>query len=156
MFRLSKKGLEFVQSEMKRYETKRSAIIPALYCAQNENDGWISQDVIAHLSEVMELPASQIHEVFEFYTMFNKRPVGKNHVQVCCNISCAMNGGRELADHILKEFSVNENEVTSDGKLSVSRVECLGSCGTAPMMQVNDDYYENLTPERAVEILKDL
>lgn len=156
MFKLSKKGMELVQAEMKRYETKYSAIIPALYCAQKENGGWINNDVIEHLSEIMQISSSKINEVFHFYTLFNKSPIGKYHVQVCCNISCSMNGGRELAEHILKTFNISEGELTSDGKLSLTKVECLGSCGTAPMMQVNETYYENLTPEKAVQILKEL
>ena len=154
MFQLSPEGLKEVQKEMKRYETKESAIIPALYVAQKENKGWVSDDVISHLSQVMEIPASRINEVFRFYTMFNQKPVGKNHVQVCTNISCALNGGRELAKHICKELKVGFDQVTEDGRFTVSKVECLGSCGTAPMMQVNDKYYENLTPESAMNILR--
>ena len=154
MFKLSDQGLKEVQAELKRYETKESAIIPSLYVAQKENNGWISDDVIAHLSSVMDIPAARINEVFKFYTMFNQKPVGKHHVQVCTNISCAVNGGRELADHICKELGVGFNEVTKDGRFSVSHVECLGSCGTAPMMQVNDDYYENLTNESAMNTLR--
>ena len=155
MFKLSDEGLEFVKKELQRYETKRSAIIPCLYKVQEENNGWISDECIAYLSEVMKLPESWINEVFHFYTMFNKKPVGKLHVQVCNNISCCMNGGRELADYIEKKFDVATGEVSADGKVSVSRVECLGSCGTAPMMQVNDQYFENLTPESAVQLLKE-
>jgi NADH-quinone oxidoreductase subunit E len=156
MFQLSPEGLKEVQKEMKRYEIVESAIIPALYVAQKENKGWISDEVISHLSQVMSIPASRINEVFRFYTMFNQKPVGKNHVQVCTNISCALNGGRELAKHICKELKVGFDQVTEDGRFTVSKVECLGSCGTAPMMQVNDRYYENLTPESAMNILRGL
>ncbi len=154
MFELSSEGLSKVKSELTRYEDKMSAIIPALYVAQKENKGWISEEVIGHLSKVMDIPASRINEVFKFYTMFNQKPVGKHHVQVCTTLSCAINEGRELADHICKELKVQYNQVTEDGKFSVSRVECLGSCGTAPMMMVNDTYHENLTPEMAMNILR--
>lgn len=154
MFQLSQQGLEKVKSELKRYEVKESAIIPALYVAQKENSGWISDEVIHHLSKVMDIPESRITEVFKFYTMFNQEKVGKYHVQVCTNISCALNGGRELAAHICKELKVKLNQVTEDARFTVSRVECLGSCGTAPMMQVNEDYHENLTPESAMNILR--
>lgn len=154
MFELSSEGLAKVKKELVRYEDKMSAIIPALYLAQKENNGWINEDVISHLSKVMDIPESRINEVFKFYTMFNQKPVGKHHVQVCTNISCAVNGGRELADHISKELKVGHGQVTEDGKFSVSRVECLGSCGTAPMMQVNETYHENLTPEMAMNILR--
>lgn len=154
MFQLSQEGLEKVRGELKRYETKESAIIPSLYIAQKENKGWISAEVITYLSKVMEIPEARINEVFKFYTMFNQKPVGKYHVQVCTNISCALEGGRELAQHICRELKTDLDHVTEDGRFTVSRVECLGSCGTAPMMQVNDKYYENLTPESAMNTLR--
>ena len=154
MFQLSSEGLNAVKNELSRYETKESAIIPSLYIAQKENSGWVSKDVIHHLSTVMKIPESKINEVFQFYTMFNQQPVGKYHVQVCVNISCALEGGRELANHICDELKVKAGEITEDKRFTVNRVECLGSCGTAPMMQVNDKYYENLTPESAMNILR--
>jgi NADH-quinone oxidoreductase subunit E len=154
MFQLSKEGLSKIKSELARYEDKMSAIIPALYVAQKENSGWVSDEVIHHLSSVMEIPTSRINEVFKFYSMFNQKPVGKYHVQVCTTLSCAVNEGRELADHICKELKVGYGQVTEDGKYSVSRVECLGSCGTAPMMSVNETYFENLTPESAMNVLR--
>lgn len=154
MFKLSKAGEEFVKKELARYEDRRSAIIPALFCAQEENGGWVSAEVIASLSQLMDLPVAWIEEVFTFYTMFNKNPVGRHHIQVCCNISCSMNGGRELAEHICKTFEIKEGDVSSDGRFYVSRVECLGACDKAPMMQVNDVYHEGLTPKSAVEILQ--
>lgn len=153
-FQLSAEGLAEVKKELARYEIKDSAIIPALYVAQKENKGFITTAVIHHLGQVMDIPVSKINEVFKFYTMFNQVPVGKHHVQVCTNISCALEGGRELASHICHELGVKLGEVTSDGRFSVSRVECLGSCGTAPMMQVNDKYYESLTPESAMNTLR--
>lgn len=154
MFSLSKAGEEFIKKELARYEDRRSAIIPALFRAQEENGGWVSAEVIVHLSQVMDLPVAWIEEVFTFYTMFNKHPVGRHHVQVCCNISCSMNGGRELAEHICKTFQMDEGEVSKDGRFYVSRVECLGACDKAPMMQVNDVYHEGLTQESAVELLQ--
>lgn len=153
-FQLSAEGLATVKKELARYEIIDSAIIPALYVAQKENKGYITTDVIHHLSEVMGIPVSKINEVFKFYTMFNQQPVGKHHVQVCTNISCALEGGRELTSHICHELGVKLDQITTDGRFSVSRVECLGSCGTAPMMQVNNKYYENLTPESAMNILR--
>ncbi len=154
MFKLSEEGLAQVKKELSRYEAKESAIIPSLYVAQKENKGWINADVIRHLSQVMEIPESKINEVFKFYTMFNQKPVGKYHVQVCANISCALEGGRELANHLCHELNVGLDQVTTDGRFTVSRVECLGSCGTAPMMQVNDAYYEKLTPDTAMNLLR--
>ena len=104
----------------------------------------------------MKLPEAQINEVLYFYTMFNKTPVGKFHIQVCTNISCAMNGGRELTKALCKHFGVNEGQMSADGKVTITKVECLGSCGTAPMMQVNDSYIENLTPDIAIRKLKEM
>lgn len=156
MFELSSEGLTEIKNELARYETKQSAIIPALYVAQKENKGWINESVIKTLAQVMDIPEAQINEVFKFYTMFNQKPVGKYHIQVCGTLSCHINGSQDLIDFLTKSFQVNLNEVTDDGRYSVSRVECLGSCGTAPMMQVNEDYYENLTPESALAILRGL
>lgn len=154
MFTLSETGLTEVKKELARYEAKESAIIPSLYIAQKENNGFITPDMIRHLSQVMDIPEARINEVFKFYTMFNQKPVGKYHVQVCTNISCALEGGREMANHICHELGVKLNEVTADGRFTVSKVECLGSCGTAPMMQVNDTYHEKLTPDTAMNLLR--
>ena len=156
MFELSSEGKEFVKKELARYETKESAIIPSLYRVQKENNGWVSVDAIAHLSQLMDIPEARINEVFHFYTMFNKEPVGKYHVQVCCNVACAMAGTREITDTFLDEYGVEEGQMTSDGKFTFTRVECLGACDKAPMMQINEDYYEDLTPESARKLLKDL
>lgn len=156
MFQLSSEGLVQVKKELTRYESKDSAIIPALYIAQKENKGWVSKEVIHHLAQVMDIPESKITEVFSFYTMFNKAPVGKHHVQVCTTLSCALNGGRELAQYLCENLKVKIGEITEDHRFTISQVECLGSCGTAPMMQINDKYYENLTPESAMNILREL
>lgn len=155
-FQLSAEGQAKVLSELKRYEAIESAIIPALYVAQKENKGWINSDVIRHLSQLMGIAESKINEVFKFYTMFNQKPVGRHHVQVCGTLSCHVNGAADLMKHICRELKVEMNEVTRDGKFTVSRVECLGSCGTAPMMQIGEKYHENLTPESAMNILRGL
>jgi NADH-quinone oxidoreductase subunit E len=153
MFQLSKEGIEYVKKEMTRYESKQSAVIPALWRAQSENKGWISPEVIDSLAQIMDIPRAQIQEVATFYTMFNKKPIGRHHVQVCTNISCAMAGGRELVDHICKKLNVEMGEITSDGRFTVSHAECLGSCGTAPMAQIDDNYYESLNNDKIETIL---
>lgn len=155
MFTLSKEGEEFVKSELTRYETPYSAIIPSLFRVQSEKN-WVPPEAVPYLSRVMKLPEAHINEVLYFYTMFNKEPVGKLHVQVCANISCSMNGGRELAKALCKHYKVEEGAVSADGKITVTRVECLGSCDTAPMMQVNDRYLEKLTPEIAIRKLSEM
>ncbi len=154
MFQLTNDGKEKVLSELKRYESKQSAVLPALYIAQKENNGFINAEVIKELSKVMDIPESQINEVFTFYTMYNKKAIGKYHVQVCRTLSCMLNGAKELTSHLCHELNVKLDQVTTDGRFTVSEVECLGSCGTAPMMQIGDKYYENLTPESAMNLLR--
>ena len=158
MFQLSADGLKYVKNELTRYEVKQSAIIRCLYKAQDENGGWVSPEVIRHLSEVMEIPAAQIEEVATFYTMFNKTPVGKNHIQVCVTLTCGMLGGRELCDSMMKEAGCKkQGDVSPDGLFTFSKVECLGSCDTAPMIQVNrDSYIENLNTEKGLQLVRDL
>ncbi len=156
MFKISDETAQFIKSEMNRYETKRSAIIPSLFRVQKDHGGWVSPECVEALSQFMDIPSAWIQEVLNFYTMFNTQPVGKVHVQVCTNISCAMNGGRELTYHICQKYGVKLGEVSKDGFIKVSQVECLASCDTAPMMQVNDDYHENLTHEKAVELLESM
>ena len=155
MFELSKNSTDLINKELSRYETKYSAIIPSLFIIQKEK-GWVAPEAVNHLAKMSGIPEAHINEVRQFYTMFNQEPVGKLHVQVCTNISCSMNGGRELADHICRHYKTKLGEVSPDGKVTVSRVECLGSCDTAPMMQVNDKYVENMTPEKAVQALKEM
>ena len=154
MFELSGEAKQQVLSELKRYESKESAVLPALYIAQRDNKGFINAEVIKALSNVMDIPESHINEVFTFYTMYNKQPIGKYHVQVCRTLSCMLNGAKDLTNHLCHELGVKLGEVTKDGRFTVSEAECLGSCGTAPMMQINDRYYENLTPESAMNLLR--
>jgi len=160
MFQLSNEAKEQVLNELKRYESKQSAVLPALYIGQKDNQGYISPGVIKALSQVMEIPESQINEVFTFYTMYNKDKVGKHHIQVCRTLSCMLNGAQELTEHLCNELNVKLGEVTRDGKFTVTEAECLGSCGTAPMMQITsldtDKYYENLNPESAMNIVRAL
>lgn len=157
-FKLSPAGLDYVKNELKRYESKQSAIIRCLYKAQDENNGWVSPAVIEHLSEVMQIPAAQIEEVSTFYTMFNKKPVGKFHIQVCCTLTCGMMGGRELCDAMMKEAGCKTmGDVSADGLFTFSKVECLGSCDTAPMLQINrDPYTESLNFEKGLQLVREL
>lgn len=156
MFQLSDEGKQKVLSELKRYESKQSAVLPALYIAQKENKGHVNAEVIKELSKVMEISEAHINEVCTFYTMYNKEPIGTHHIQVCRTLSCMLNGAKELSEHICSELHVHLGEKTKDGKFTVTEVECLGSCGTAPMMQIGDKYYENLTHESAMNIIRTL
>jgi NADH-quinone oxidoreductase subunit E len=158
MFKLSDEGLKYVKSELTRYESKQSAIIRCLYRGQDENGGWVSPGVIAALSTAMDIPAAQIEEVATFYTMFNKQPVGKYHIQVCCTLTCGMLGGRELTDAMMKEAGCKTyGDVSPDGLFTFNKVECLGSCDTAPMLQINrDPYTEGLNTEKGLALVREL
>ena len=155
-FTLSKEGVDLVQREMSRYETKLSCLIPCLYRIQKEK-GWISPLAVSWLSKQTDIPESHIQEVALFYTLFNKKPVGKFHIQVCCNVSCCLQGARDLLKQICSSFQVKEGETSADGNWTVSRVECLGACDLAPVIQVNDrDYLGKLKGDRAVQVLRNL
>ena len=154
-FTLSEEGVALIKKEMGRYETKLSCLIPCLYQIQKEK-GWISSKAVRWLSEQTSIPESHIQEVLMFYTLFNKKPVGKFHIQVCCNVSCFMQGGPELVKRICEAFQIKEGEVSADGNWTVSRVECLGACDLAPAIQVGDRYLGKLKGERAIHVLRGL
>lgn len=131
---------------VKRYPSSKSAVMPALYVAQAEL-GWITPEAIAWVADRLSLPPSHVYEVASFYTMYYKRPVGKYHIQVCRTLSCALCGAAKLTEYLRSRLRLKPHEIGSDGMWSFEEVECLGSCGTAPMVQINDVYFENLTPE---------
>jgi len=135
-----------------RYPVKRAAIMPTLWLAQEEF-GWLSHEVLEYVAGLLELSPAFTASVASFYTMYYKQPVGAHHVQVCTNLSCALVGADRIVDCLRKRLGIEVGETTADKKFSLSVVECLASCGTAPMMQINDDYWENLTPERTLEII---
>ncbi len=153
---LSEESKKFVKTELERYEDKYSAIIPCLYRIQEENDGWVSTDAVEYLSKLMDIPEAHINEVLEFYTMFNKKPVGKYHIQVCCNLTCSMFKARELTEDLCSQLDVKEGEVTADGRFTITRVECLGSCDNAPAVQINEKYYDRVNPDKIKKILQSL
>jgi NADH-quinone oxidoreductase E subunit len=135
-----------------RYPVKRAALLPTLWLAQ-EQWGYLSLEAMEYVAERLELKPAFVGSVASFYTMYYKRPMGRHHVQVCTNLSCALVGSDRIVDCLRNRLGIDVGETTADGKFSLSEVECLASCGTAPMMQINDDYWENLTPERTLEII---
>jgi NADH-quinone oxidoreductase E subunit len=135
-----------------RYPVKRAAIMPTLWLAQ-EQFGFLSLEVLEYVAGLLELSPAYVASVASFYTMYYKRPMGQHHVQVCTNLSCALLGAGRIVDCLRQRLGIEVGGTTPDNRFSLSEVECLGSCGTAPMMQVNDDYWENLTPERTLEIV---
>ena len=140
---------------LKRYPDKNSAMLPVLHLAQDEFKV-LSDDVIEYLSDIIDFSPAYIKGVVTFYKLFNTKPVGKYHIQLCTNISCSLLGSEDILAYLKEKLGLNEGEVSSDGKFSLTTVECLGSCGTAPVMQINDTYYENLTKEKVDEILRKL
>jgi NADH-quinone oxidoreductase E subunit len=140
------------QSIVVRYPVRRAALLPTLWLAQ-EQFGHLSLEVMEYVAERLELHPAFVGSVASFYTMFYKRPMGRHHVQVCTNLSCALVGSDRIVDCLRRRLGIDVGQTTGDGQFSLSEVECLASCGTAPMMQINDDYWENLTPERTIEII---
>jgi len=145
--------LKTVEKHISKYPTKMSAIMPVLWMVQ-EKEGWISTDNMKYVGQLLELPYEHVLGVATFYTMYFKKPVGKYHLQICTNVSCMLCGGTELFKYVSDKLGIKNKEVTSDGVFSIEEVECLGSCGTAPMLQVNNkEYYENLTLPQVDELI---
>ena len=138
------------------YPDPQSALLSALYLAQQDYGGWLPEGAFDEVATVMEHPATLVASAASFYTMLNRKPVGHHLVQVCTNISCSLLGGGHLLDHISRKLGISPGATTEDGKFTLLAVECLGSCGTAPMMQVDEEYYENLTGEKVDQILEGL
>ncbi len=136
-----------------QYPQSRSAIMPLLYIAQDEL-GYISQEAVEWVAEKLSMPAVQVWEVATFYTMYYKKPVGKYHFQVCRTLPCALRGAKMVSEYLHKKFGLQPGEVSSDGLWSFEEVECLGSCGTAPMCQINDVFFENLTEAKLDTIIE--
>jgi NADH-quinone oxidoreductase E subunit len=135
-----------------RYPVRRAAVMPTLWLAQREF-GYLSQDVMTYLAEILQLSPAFVASVASFYTMYYKRPMGKFHVQVCTNLSCTLLGANDIVGCLKHRLGIDLGDTDAAHTFSLSQVECLGSCGTAPMMQINDDFWENLTPERTLEII---
>jgi len=137
------------------YETNLSALIPALHVAQGEQ-GWLSEETQAEVATLLEITPQAVREVVSFYTMFHQKPVGKYLLQVCRNLSCSLRGGHRLQRQIEERLGIQDRETTQDGRFTLESVECLGSCGTAPVLMVNDRYHENVTPQEIDRLLTEL
>lgn len=133
------------------YPNKDALLLPALHAAQKEKT-WLSDETMEEVGKFLGLPKTRVVEVASFYHMFNKKPVGKTHLQFCNNIACWLRGSEELIHQAEQKLGIKLGETTKDGRFTITEVECLGSCGTAPVCQVNEDYHENLD-ESAVKRL---
>ena len=130
-----------------------SAVIPLLDLAQRQNGGWLSSEVIEYVASYLDMAPIRAHEVATFYSMFNLKPVGKYFVQVCRTTPCWLRGSDELTNTCRRKLGIEIGETSDDGMFSLVEVECLGACVNAPMVQINDDYYEDLTPENFEKVL---
>ena len=132
-----------------------SLVLPCLRRIQ-EDRGYVADSDIEELAAYLGVPQIQIEEVLSFYTMFRRKPIGRWHLQMCHNVSCSMRGAETLLSYVERKIGVAPGQTSPDGRFTLSTVECLGSCGTAPMMMVNEAYHENLTPEKLDQLLEGL
>jgi len=152
---LSEQAKQSIRAALEKYGNKRSAVMDALRIAQHENGGHVVKRDMEEIAAILEMQPVEVNAAAAFYTMYNiDKPVGKHHIQVCRNISCSLMGAEHIIKHLERTLGIKTGETTPDHRFTLSTVECLGSCGTAPMMQVNDDYYENLTEAKIEELLK--
>ncbi len=140
---------------IQKYPMKRSALIPALWLAQKQN-GCITSAVMQHVAEIFDVSPMEVWGIVSFYNMLKTRPIGEYHFQVCNNLSCALMGAGPLLKHLKKRLGVEVGETREDGMFSIEAMECLGACGGAPCVQINEDYFERMTPEIIDEIVSAL
>jgi NADH-quinone oxidoreductase subunit E len=152
-FSLSDEGKARLEDLLSLYPDRRAAVLPILHLVQSEH-GYVPDEAIPYVAERVGLSPAHVEGVATFYTMFERRPRGKHHLQICRNLSCSLMGAETLVAHVSAKLGILPGETTPDGMFTLSVVECLGSCGTAPVMQVGDEYHENLTVE-AVDALID-
>ena len=154
-FKFTQENLNRIEAEIKKYPVRKPAVMAALYIAQEQN-GYISNEVIKEVASLLEMTSEEVLGVVTFYTMYFQKPMSKNHIQVCTNVSCMLRGGYDIWNQVKEKLGVDNMGVTADGNFSLEEVECMGSCGTAPMLAVNEDYYENLTKEKVEELINSL
>ena len=151
-FKFTEENLKRIENEIRKYPNKQPAVMAALWIAQEQN-GWISVEVMKEVAAVLDMTAEDVLGIVTFYTMYHQKPMGKYHVQVCTNVSCLLRGGYELFEQVKQKLNIGNMQVTDDKLFSLEEVECMGSCGTAPMIAVNEDFYENLDENKVDQIL---
>ena len=142
-----------IQREMRRYETKLSCLLPCLWQIQKQ-EGWVPPSAVPYLNQATGIPSAHIFEVLMFYTLFNKKPVGRFHVQICGNLSCALRGSPQMIQKLCQAFNSKEGELSPCGRLTISKVECLGACDAAPVLQLNERYIGKATAQKLIAFLK--
>ena len=154
-FKFTPENIERINKEIQKYPVKKPAVMATLYIAQEQN-GYISNEVIKEVSTILNMTTEDVLGVVTFYTMYHQKQMGKYHIQVCTNVSCMLRGGYEIWNQVKDKLGLDNMESTEDHKFSLEEVECMGSCGSAPMLAVNEDYYENLTKDKVEEIINSL
>ncbi len=152
---LSEQSLTRIEELKKRYQHPQSVVLDALWMWQDEH-GWVSQEGMNYIAGVLGIPPNHVYGVVSFYTMFNRKPVGRHKLEVCTNVSCMLRNSEQLMKHIGERLGIREGETTPDKRFTLVQTECLGSCGTAPVMQVGDKYFENLDEAAVDKILQSL
>jgi NADH-quinone oxidoreductase subunit E len=157
-FAFSEAALAECKRLMARYPEGRSksALLPILHIAQTENDGWLSVNAMDAVAQVMGLRHIEVYEVASFYSMYNLHPIGRHHLEVCRTTPCMVRGSDDIIEHLEKKLGIHVGETTKDGMFTLKGVECLGSCGTAPMLQCGAKYHENLTIEKVDALIEQL
>jgi NADH-quinone oxidoreductase subunit E len=155
-FALNAEQEQKLQEILARYPNKMAACIPTLHLCQEANENWVSDEVIVFVAQRLDLSPAHVKGVVTFYTLFNQKKPGKHQLWVCRTLSCALRGSDQILHHCEKRLGVHAGETSKDGKVTLRTAECLASCGTAPMIQVDKKYYENLTVEQVDKILDEL
>ncbi|MCZ8344205.1 MAG: NAD(P)H-dependent oxidoreductase subunit E [Leptospira sp.] len=157
MYQFSEHSEKRFQKLVPQFPNKRSLILPCLFLLQSDR-GFVDQEGMQYIAERIGSPVSLAHVygVATFYTMYNKKPVGKFHIQICANISCYLAGSDRITEHVCSKLGIQAGETTPDNEYTVDEVQCLGACGFGPVAQINDSYYEELTPEKLDQILESL
>jgi NADH-quinone oxidoreductase subunit E len=155
-FALNAEQNQKLEQILSRYPNKMAACIPVLHLCQEANASWVSDEVIEFVAARLDLPTAHVKGVVTFYTLFNQKPVGKHQLWVCRTLSCALRGSDKILEHCEKRLGCHAGETSKDGKVTLRTAECLASCGSAPMIQVDKTYYENLTIEQVDRILDSL
>jgi NADH-quinone oxidoreductase subunit E len=152
---LSDKSLQRIEEYKKRYQHPQAVVLEALWLWQDEH-GWISEEGMKAVADVLGVPYHHVYGVVSFYTMYNTRPVGKHKIEVCTNVSCMLRNSDRIIHHIGEMLHIRVGDTTPDKRFTLVEAECLGSCGTAPMMQIGDEFHENLDEAKVDSILRDL
>jgi NADH-quinone oxidoreductase E subunit len=154
-FKFDKKTDEEFERLIKRYPEREAMILPGLWLIQDQQ-GWVSQEAMEYLAEKIGTPVTKVYEVATFYTMYKLHPMGKYHISVCRTLSCHLCGKAAVLERLTSRLGIEPGQVSEDGMFSLEEAECLGHCGTAPVIQVNDDFHENMTPEKVDSLLDEL